>query len=131
MRAESIILLASALFLLSCVRPSAESYFVKAERAHEGVYSFSLDLSDSLSVNDIYFYSSVKCPGMGLTVLWTGPDGRYFSETVYMTGDSEMELYRKDVSMKTPGIWKLDVRVSDEPDGFTGLGIQRECNGTR
>lgn len=126
-----VLLLIVAVSVLCCARPASEEYFVKASEVSGGVYSFSLDLSDSLSVYDIYFFSPSICQGMEVKVLWTGPDGDFFSETAYMAGSSECELYRKDVSMNVPGTWKLDIRLSGEPEDFRGLGIVSKRHGTR
>jgi len=128
---SGLILPLAVLLLISCVRPASEEYFVKASEAVDGIYSFSLDFSDSLSLYDISLFSAAECPGMELKLLWSGPDGELFSETAYMTGSSACELYRKDVSMENPGTWKLDIRVSGEPEDFRGLGILSKRHGTR
>lgn len=115
----------------SCVRPASSEAFVLSQDAEGGVYSYLLDLSDSLSVFDISFYTAEKCPGLELDVLWTGPSEESFAETVFLDGASLRYPYRTGVSMNSPGEWRLDVRVPGAPEKFRGLGLVCERYGTR
>lgn len=67
--------------LSSCVKPSVQDIFIKSADAAEGVYLFDFDLSDSLSVYDIYLYSRTdvaprafkRVPSINMTVEWFAP----------------------------------------------------------
>lgn len=68
--------------LSSCVKPAVQDIFIKSVDAAEGVYLFDFDLSDSLSVYDMYLYSRTdvaprafkRVPSINMTVEWFAPD---------------------------------------------------------
>ena len=122
MRSSLILSGVILLLLASCAPVTSFEDFVFSRDAVGGVYHFTLDLSDSTAVYDLYFYTAQECGSIELRPLWTGPSGETFSETVCMQG-RQKELYRSGFSMKNPGLWKLDVSVFSEPEDFRGLGV--------
>ncbi len=128
-----------ALAMGGCVAPAdVRESFVPADSARDGVYSFSLPLTDSLAVYDFSFYGrllSGRQDNVELRVLWLSPSGESFSETVYMKSlDSRgsRELYRSGVRLSEAGEWKINVRPVGVGNGFTGLGlICTKSDGTR
>ena len=111
--------------------------FVRSDRADNGVYVFDLELEDSVTVYDFWFYSrtvSRSISSLPLNVQWLSPSGRRFSETVYMKSvdaDGEKELYRSGVVLSEAGLWRLSVRPVGVDDEFCGLGVICKEHGTR
>ena len=116
-----------------CSRPPSTENFIRIDGSEGGIYSFDLDLSDSLCTYDISFYTAlgrqdafrlrrdgVTCVPMH--VVWSR-DTASFEETVYLDATEVVTPYRSGVSMVSPGIWKLDVRPVDIPRGFRGIGV--------
>lgn len=126
---------AMLLLVAACTRPDSFEKFVRVDQAPAGLFSFPVDLSDSLSTYDISFYTADypgrDTTGLELQVVWVGPSGQSASETVYMDVGKGRELYRSGVSMAEPGEWRLDLRVRDVPEGFRGIGIICKRNGPR
>lgn len=125
---------AACLLLVCCTRPAYYEEFVRADEAESGIYSFTLDLSDSLSTYDLSFYLSPvpmtskldstragRC--MPVYIVWTGPDEGRFEEMVYMDPNKEVQPYREAVSMTAPGEWNLELRPMEVPTGFRGIGV--------
>lgn len=129
--------------LFSCTPPSSTEEFIKVSEARNGIYSFKLDLSDSLSVYDLSFYTRVdrnsletkgENPRIRLVATWISPSGKTFTETVYMpAGDAEgiIRKYRTGVQPKEFGEWTLNVKAFSQEKGFRGLGLICDRNGTR
>lgn len=129
--------------LFSCAPPSSTEEFIKVSEARNGIYSFKLDLSDSLSVYDLSFYTRVdrnslemkgENPRIRLVATWISPSGKTFTETVYMpAGDAEgiIRKYRTGVQPKEFGEWTLNVKAFSQEKGFRGLGLICDRNGTR
>ncbi len=129
--------------LFSCSRPQSYETFVKAADAPGGVYSYQLDLSDSLASYDISFYSRVdrnslnvrnEYPQIRLEVTWVSPSGQNFSETVYMRGSNsagDIQKYRSGVVPRESGEWTLKVKAFPGEGKFRGLGVICRRNGTR
>lgn len=140
-RAFTRVLTAIALiFSLGCCnRPDSQEIFIKAADAAPGnVYSFEIQLPDSLAKYDLSFYSrtdvpssSKESPALELNVCWKSPSGKSETETVYMNKTNGVEMYRRGVSPLETGLWTLDVEVKNPPKGFRGLGLVCEENGTR
>lgn len=126
---------AAILLLASCTRPDSYECFVRVDQAPAGLFPFQVDLSDSLSTYDIYFYTAaypgMDSDGLDIQAVWVGPSGQSASEDVCMDVGKVRELYRSGVSMAEPGIWTLDLRVREVPEGFRGMGIICKRNGTR
>lgn len=131
-------LLLTLLCLAACSQVSGYNGFVRSDEARDGVYSFSLPLTDSLATYDFSFYGRLlqgRQDNIELRVLWLSPSGESFSETVYMKSlDSRggKELYRSGMSFPQWGEWRLNVRPVGVDGNFTGLGlICTKCDGTR
>lgn len=126
------------LSLSGCERPAETEVFVRSADAADGVYSFPVDMSDSLSSYDFWFYSRLFSGSRGnleLRVSWTSPSGGSFYETVFMERVDEYgvrELYRSGVVPVEYGEWKINVRPIDAGKDFLGLGlISRRNDGAR
>lgn len=130
-------ILSAMLLLAGCARPLSTEMFVRSDRADNGVYVFDLELEDSVTVYDFWFYSRTVSRGISslpLNVQWLSPSGRRFSETVYMKSvdaDGEKELYRSGVVLSESGLWRLSVRPVGVDDEFCGLGVICKEHGTR
>ncbi len=128
-----------ALAVAGCAAPAEEyNSFIRSADARDGVYTFSVPLTDSLAIYDFSFYGrlfSGRRSNIELRVLWLSPSGESFSETVYMRGlDSRggEELYRSGVRLSETGEWKVNVRPVGVDGSFAGLGfIATRTDGTR
>ena len=140
-----LMLAAIAAVGVSCSRPlSTEQYISVDRREANGIYRFSLDLSDSLATYDVSFYSRIDANRLkhsvakdfSLMVTWTAPSGRRFRETVYFGVFDEsrgsdsfssqfLKPYRTGLVPVEHGVWELDVLVNSgaEVPGFRGLGV--------
>lgn len=139
--AVAIAALASA-----CARPTSTEEFVRlSERSEDGLYHFELDMSDSLALYDVIFYSRIDCNNVKLASLrdfpmeitWTAPDSvRRFREKVYFPIHDETAgsgfyskqyviPYRTGLSPVKPGVWQMSVKVDADEHipGFRGLGV--------
>lgn len=134
MRSNVLILLSVAVLLQSCGGYPGDSEFIKAADAPEGVYSFRADLSDSLATYDISFYSRIKEPLM-LDVKWVSPAAvPSLRDSVWIAPEGRkpvLALYRSGVCPEEKGVWTIEVRPSNLPSGFCGIGIVKKKNGTR
>lgn len=130
---------------VSCSRPVSYEKFVSVEdREANGLYSFSIDLSDSLCTYDVSFYSRIDAirfkemhsRDFSLMVTWTAPSGQRYRETVYFgpfddsTGSDSysrqyVKPYRRSLVPVEFGTWDIEVLVNSgaEVPGFRGLGI--------
>lgn len=91
-----------------------------------GRYEFELDMTDSLGVYDLSFYTrldkELHPAGFPLKVYMTSPSGRKFVESVYYQfGDSCVVPYRTDLVPVEYGIWQM--MVMTDADFITGLGL--------
>lgn len=141
----NLIRCASVLVLLaSCSQPSSYESFVTIDKSRGGVYSFDLDMSDSLATYDIWLFNRVIAPcghnevleDIPVEILWEGADSTSYAESVYMkSGGSKgnKQLYRSGVMLAKPGMVKLQIRPQRVPEGFSGVGVvcERKYNGTR
>jgi len=139
MNRRTALALAALSMLLAggCSRPDITEQFIKAKDALDGRYSFDLVL-DSLEVYDISFFTRIDSPirtydaaPMRLDVVWISPSRESAGETVYMDSAMQCEKYRSGISPGETGKWRIEVNVPEQPDGFRGLGIICENNGTR
>lgn len=123
-------LMAILVVLSSCVRPSSSETFIKAADAHGGMYTFELDLSDSLVRYDVSFFTRIdglsSAFQLPLQVVWESPYKDIYDEMVYMpvpkSGEA-LELYRSAIEPSVYGTWKVYVHPGETPEGFCGLGI--------
>jgi len=132
--------LVAALTLLSCSEPSCYEEFIKEEQSTEGIYKFTLNLSDSTAVHDVYLVTrcdrnpakaSNPYPMVGMHIWWESPSGRVFEETVYMDfGDyrGQRQLYRSAIVPSEFGKWSLYVKPLDPPAFFRGMGVVMKSN---
>lgn len=139
--------------LASCVKPAVQDIFIKSVDAAEGTYVFDLDLSDSLAVYDLYFYSRTdaapralkRVPPINMTVEWLAPDATaavseensandilpqdsvpVLIDTVALAAvqhGTVRQQYRTGVNPSVRGLWRLRVSVLNTPGHFCGLGI--------
>ena len=148
-----IVLAAAALMSLplSCIRPASYEEFVRADEAVGGIYSFTLDLADSLCAYDISFYIAdtlsfhrgtpggryggrppiksrqqaerqPEMDGIPIYAVWSS-DTLCFEELVYLDTHKVVQPYRTGVQMVHPGEWKLDLRPMEVPAAFRGIGV--------
>ena len=141
---------------VSCSRPVSTESFVGVDQTEtDGLYKYSLDLSDSLATYDIVFYSRIDASrqrmavtrDFPLTVTWTSPSGRRYRETVYFGIHDESsgssfyssqyrKTYRSGLVPVEWGVWSMAVQVNSgrEVPGFRGRGVVCKKNigdGTR
>ena len=129
----------------SCVRPDSVEQYVGAEqREPNGLYNYTIDMSDTLATYDITLYSRIDAGkqrmaatrDFPLTVTWTAPSGRRYRETVYFGihegsegsnfySNQYRKPYRTGLVPVEAGIWELAVQVNsgNEVPGFRGLGV--------
>lgn len=129
--------------LAACSRPKSYEEFIREKDSVSGMYSFELDMTDSLDIYDVWFYTRVDrsraatvadYPPMELVVWWVAPSGKVYDETVYMSsGDYRgvREKYRSGIEPSERGVWKLCVKPNDPPKNFRGFGVICERYGTR
>lgn len=129
---------------VSCSAPASYESFVKVSGTDSlGRYCFTLDMTDSLSGYDIYFYtridaSDMKFGEMGdipVEVLLVSPEGVEYGERVYIpknaydhdrqsSRDYEV-LYRKGAVPVVPGRWQLLLSAdSAGVPGLRGMGVR-------
>lgn len=135
--------MAAAVLVFSCGRPSSEEYFARSDGS--GLYSFVLDMGDSLGCYDLDLLAVLSCGdgtfasfrGFPLNVVWTSPSGDRFTEEVWITGQTLEEgrhyskrfytPYREGLVPKDLGEWKLDFAVSPyfvREYSISGLGVK-------
>lgn len=136
------ILLLFALLFAHCSHPSVLQRFVRVEGAADGLYSFTMDFSDSTCTYDISIYTRVESPDRNsryeipLSIIWISPSGNRYTESVYLHSYSSRGVvspYRKDIVPVEYGKWVLGIKPEYVPDGFCGVGIfcEKKAYGTR
>ncbi len=145
MKFRVLMIVALATVFLGCSRPASYEKFVRTgNKGNDGLYHYSLDMSDSLCTYDVYFYSRIDCSStrlagvrdFPLNVTWISPDGQKYVEKVYFKVHGDIEdndfysrqykfLYRSGLVPVRWGEWKLDVRIDSDQfvPGFRGLGV--------
>ncbi|MCR4859438.1 MAG: hypothetical protein K5910_02095 [Bacteroidales bacterium] len=142
MRGRGIWALAVSLLLgwvlSACSEPDGAELFLHRDAARDGVYVFSLPLTDTTAAYDFWFYSRVErqpLTNLQLNVQWLSPSGDGFSETVYMQRvdpRGSREAYRSGMVPAEAGAWQLSVRPVGVDGDFLGLGvIYKKQDGTR
>lgn len=115
---------AASLLLACCVKPAAYEQFVRADQAIGGLYSFKLDLSDTLVRYDISLYiADTLANSIPVYAVWSNADSLSFEEMVYIDKVPLVQPYRTGVTMTRPGEWKLDLRPMNVPADFRGIGV--------
>ena len=157
-RASSLHMLLTAVLLaaaVSCARPeSVEQYIGADQTPPNGLYHFSLDLSDSLATYDLSFYTRIdagrlrmaEAKDFPLSLTLTSPSGRRYRETVFFLVDETqrgsdfyssqyVKPYRTGLVPVEWGEWEMSVQVNggNEVQGLRGLGIicKKNLYGTR
>ena len=144
MRPVSLILSAVlAVSLLSCSEPRMTETFIRSGDAR-GCYTYSLDMSDTLSTYSLYFFTRIDgsrdrpgmVRGMALDISFRSPSGRRYSEKAVIPPGSFSEgghftmdclvPYRTGFVPSEYGEWTMYVSVEGESvlDGFRGLGLR-------
>ncbi len=129
---------------VSCSAPASYESFVKVSGTDSlGRYCFTLDMTDSLSRYDIYFYTRIDARDrafgeMGdipVEVLLVSPEEVEYGERVYIpknaydhglhpSRDYEV-LYRRGAVPVVPGRWQLLLSVdSAGVSGLRGMGVR-------
>ena len=130
---------------VSCSRPTSVEQFVGVDKREvNGLYRYTLDLSDSLATYDISFYSRIDANRLKFThakdfslmVTWIAPSGQRFRETVYFGVFDEssgsnffssqyVKPYRTGLVPVEYGVWEMNVLVNSgaEVPGLRGLGV--------
>ena len=108
----------------SCVRPESEEQYVFDDGS--GQFEFQVDMSDSLCVYDLSFYTRLESrlapPGFPVRVYLTSPSGERYSESrFYDASDALVVPYRKELVPVEYGVWTLSVRARAE--GLKGMGL--------
>ena len=122
---------------MACSSPKGAEQFIKGD----GPWSFSVDLTDSLSVYDVSFYTRrdaapARRAGVAelpLTVEWISPEADTLSEVVYLPLSSKSTFYsseshvpyREGVSPEAHGVWTIVVTPHDTVTvrGLRGMGL--------
>ena len=142
---KALVLAVLAAAAFSCARPdSVEQYVGIEQREPNGLYRYSLDLSDTLATYDITFYSRIDAGrqrmasvrDFPLMVTWTSPSGQRYRETVYFDVRDEargssfytsqyIKPYRTGLVPVEGGVWDMTVHINagNEIPGFRGLGV--------
>lgn len=138
-RAAAAILIAVLPFLCCCTRPPERAEtFIKAGDSADGEYVFTLPMTDSLGLWDIWLYTRVDgkpVRNLPLSMLWESPDGDVFLEIAYMDAggpEGGRVSYKKDLAPAVPGDWRLRICPLASVPGMRGLGlISEKKDGTR
>lgn len=141
----SALFVAVAFSLFSCSEPQSYEEFVRTgSKDEDGLYRFTLNMSDSLAVYDLSFYSRIEC-GNGklaelrdfpLDITLQSPSGRKYWEKVYFPVHQSSKgsnfyshqyilPYRSGIIPDEAGEWELAVRIDADGHipGFRGLGV--------
>jgi len=118
-------ILLMSVMLCSCGRPASYEEFIRCDEAPGGIYSFSLDIPDTLASYDLSFYTSSMDEALQLEISWGS-----LRETVWFPQHKDRALYRSGIR---PGArMELRIKAIDPPKRFRGLGIILEQkDGTR
>jgi len=133
------------LLVCSCVRPTSEELYQSSDKRDAGgAYSFSFDMSDTLSY-DVTMYTIMDCSdyrfskfkGMQIRLEWHSPMDSLIERQVWLDGGNVIErsFYSKRFSLPlaqgvtpyVPGMWTL--RVTPPPKAvshyrMSGLGVR-------
>ena len=139
MRLRQTIVLAALCSVCACSRPFLCDTFVPVQDKQGGFYSFTLDLSDSLGVYDLFLYTGIDGSGrissVPLSTKWISPDGSEYSENaLWIAPGAEGVKTRRDffsTQVLSPyrtafrpdvyGEWTL--KVACNVPGMRGMGV--------
>lgn len=135
--------MALTMLFFSCGRPSSEEYYTRAD--DNGVYSFSLDFSDSLCCYSLDILAVLACgdkklegfEGFPLNATWESPSGLCYAEELWITASALEDRrhfsnrfylpYREGLAPKEHGFWTLRLAVSPyfiREYSIPGLGLR-------
>ena len=135
------------LSVLSCGAPAEKGEFVRQSGKTSDGYVFSVDMSDSLCLHALYFYTMIdaspsvfeKMPDIiPLQVKAVSPSGKVYMENVGIRKDGFSKasfysrryepLYRSGFSLSEYGQWSVRVMIPGEErfKGLRGLGLKHE-----
>ncbi|MBQ9400377.1 MAG: hypothetical protein IJU27_07050 [Bacteroidales bacterium] len=125
--------LAAALALVSCTDMSTYEQFVRTSNAPDGVYAFTMELSEDSSYDmvictrdDAVAFSESALQVLRLDLEWVAPSGKSWQETVYMRSGGQKGnavTYREDSVPSETGEWKLYIKPSAVSGTFRGIGF--------
>lgn len=124
-----ICLILLAFSFLSCEFRSEDASFVSNRKAGSGVYTFKLDLSDSLKVYHLSVFSRTRTKSiqnLEIDFSWISPSGVVSNEKVYMrevTIRGDKELYRDEIMPSEYGLWRLEARPRCSLKDIEGIGV--------
>jgi hypothetical protein len=123
-RFGSILLCLLLLGAAACSRPASEEQYVFDDGS--GMFLFEVDMSDSLCVYDLSFYTRLESrfapPGFPIRVYMTSPSGVTYSESLFYDASVALVVpYRTDLQPVEYGLWHLSVRARAE--GLKGMGL--------
>lgn len=112
------------ILLAACSRPLRSDSFRLSDGS--GIYTFALDMSDSLCTYSLSFYASLDkghAPqGFPIKVYLHSPSGATYCESLYYDASSELLVpYRRGLVPVEYGHWELELRAS--APGLEGMGL--------
>ncbi len=133
-----------SLSIYSCKQPMFEEYYVDSKQIDSnGVYHFSLDLSDTTLLYDMSFYLSLHCSnkdfehfnGLGLSITWRSPLDSIYREKVFVTKNMQIASnsftknletdYRLGMRPIHRGVWHMGIRpIATNYYKINGIGIR-------
>lgn len=124
MKLDLKILALAVLVAVSCARPSSDELYAVSDGS--GKYEFTLDMSDSLCVYDLTFFTRLegrtRASGFPMKIYLTSPSGTTYAENVYYDASQGLKVpYRTSLSPVEYGLWTLEARAS--APGLAGLGL--------
>ncbi len=108
----------------SCARPTSVEQFAFDDGS--GQFDFTVDMSDSLYLYDLSFYTRLESrlspPGFPLRVYLTSPSGVTYAESLFYDASEALVVpYRSGLVPVEYGVWQLSVRARAE--GLKGMGL--------
>lgn len=109
---------------VACSRPESVEQFVFDDGS--GQFDFQVDMSDSLGVYDLSFYTRMESrlspPGFPIRIYLTAPSGERYSESLFYDASAGLVVpYRTRLQPVEYGVWTLSVRARAE--GLKGMGL--------
>lgn len=138
-----------AALLCSCTRPDqTETYVGVRHRNADGMYSMTVDMSDSLASYDFTIFTRLDLrksrfetleDSIGVGAEWMAPDSTRYREFFYIPKDSFSSStsfskdyflpYRRGVVPNLPGVWTVSFLVMGEAAEYmNGMGLICKTN---
>ena len=133
-----------ATLLCSCPRPEqTESYVGVRHRNADGMYSMTVDMSDTLASYDFTIFTRLDLrkskfeqleDSIGVGAEWVAPDSTRYREFFYIPKDSYTAStsfskdyflpYRRGIVPNVPGVWTVSFLVmGDAAQYMNGMGL--------